>query len=260
MNDPMTFPDRIVSRALSFGTQAAAYAEERPGYPDEAILWALEPVRSRTALRVLDLGAGTGKLTEALLRQAVDVVAVEPDPNMLSEFRQRFPEVKSLAGSAEKIPLPDGAVDAILVGQAMHWFDLDRAVPEMARVLTTGGVVAGLWNLDDDSVAWVRGLNEASGGCATPASAGWPESTRLDGRVFSVVEHARFAHSQRRTAESLAATLATRSGMLILSQAGREAAIIRIIEYLRSVPETAHGEFDLPLVTGVLRARLAPDR
>ena len=139
----------------SFGAAAAAYAEHRPVYAEAAVEWALEPVRERRPLRVADIGAGTGKLTAMLVRLGADVSAVEPDPQMLAELRRTMPEVHSAPGSAEELPLADASVDAVLAGQAMHWFDLDRALPEIARVLAPGGVLAGLWNVDDDRVAWV---------------------------------------------------------------------------------------------------------
>ncbi|MFF5212947.1 class I SAM-dependent methyltransferase [Streptosporangium sp. NPDC000396] len=248
-------PETHALRASSFGNQAAAYARERPDYPDAAVLWALEPVAGRAPLRVLDLGAGTGKLTEVLLRHVADVVAVEPDPAMLAELRHRLPGARALAGAAEEIPLPDESVDAILVGQALHWFDLDRAVPEMARVLKRGGVLAGLWNLDDDRVPWVSGLKKVAG--STVSFKQWrPTLIPLEGRCFRVVEQTDFPHAQRRTAESMAATIATHSHVLILPEAERAALMARIAGYLRSVPETAHGEFDLPITTAVIRALL----
>ncbi len=138
------------SRARSFGAVAAAYAEHRPGYPAAALDWALAPVAGSAsgARTLLDLGAGTGKLTTALLGRGA-VIAVEPDPAMLAELRRRLPDVDAREGSAESIPLPTGSVDAVLVGQAWHWFDTGRALPELARVLRPGGVLAALWNADD---------------------------------------------------------------------------------------------------------------
>ena len=153
--------DRL-RRGSSFGAAAAAYAEHRPDYAEAAVRWALEPVWDRRPVRVADIGAGTGKLTAMLVRLGADVTAVEPDPQMLAELRRAMPEVRSAPGSAEEIPLPDASVDAVLAGQAMHWFDMDRAMPEIARVLTPGGVLAGLWNVDDDRVGWVAELAEFS--------------------------------------------------------------------------------------------------
>ena len=137
-------------RALSFGSAAAEYAAARPSYPAEAVRWAIGDAR-----RVLDLGAGTGKLTQVVLALGLEAVAVEPDDAM----RALIP-AESYAGTAEEIPLPDASVDAIVVGQAFHWFDPVRAIPEMVRVLRSGGRIGLFWNLYDDRVAWVEALCE----------------------------------------------------------------------------------------------------
>src|SRR5438309_10845552 len=133
-----------VRYASSFGAAAGAYAEHRPDYAPAAVRWALEPAPGP---RVLDLGAGTGKLTATLVALGADVIAVEPDPAMLSELRRALPAVRALPGSAEAIPLPDACVDAVLAGNAMHWFDMAVAGPEIARVLAPGGILASLWNV-----------------------------------------------------------------------------------------------------------------
>jgi 16S rRNA A1518/A1519 N6-dimethyltransferase RsmA/KsgA/DIM1 with predicted DNA glycosylase/AP lyase activity len=100
-------PDARRLYACSFGAAATAYAEHRPDYAQAALRWALEPARD---LRVIDLGAGTGKLTAVLVALGVEVIAVEPDPAMLSEARRGLPAVRVLSGSAEAIPLPDASV------------------------------------------------------------------------------------------------------------------------------------------------------
>ena len=118
-------------RSLSFGSAAAAYERGRPSYPPEAIDWLLPA----GALKVLDLGAGTGKLTTRLVERGLDVVAVDPIPDMLERLRASLPDTLALEGTAEEIPLEDNSVDAVLVAQAWHWVDPQRAVPEIARVL-----------------------------------------------------------------------------------------------------------------------------
>lgn len=246
--------------ASSFGAAASAYAEHRPDYARAAVRWALE---AAPGPRVLDLGAGTGKLTATLASSGAEVTAVEPDPAMLTELRRSLPDVRALPGSAEAVPLPDASVDAVLAGNAMHWFDMSVAGPEITRVLSPGGVLAGLWNVMDDSVEWVAGLARVSGSAAigprdTPAA--WRAETAdahlpRTGRAarFGSPEQALFPHGQRRTADSLVATLATRAGMLVMPEQDRQAALGRIRAFLASRPETAHGEFTLPLLTGVLR-------
>ncbi|GAA5106310.1 class I SAM-dependent methyltransferase [Nocardia iowensis] len=254
--------ERDTRHALSFGTAAVAYAEHRPDYAPAAVHWALE---SAPGPRVLDLGAGTGKLTGTLCALGADVIAVEPDPAMLTQLRCALPGVRVLPGSAEAIPLPDGSVDAVLAGNALHWFDMTVAGPEIARVLAPGGTLAGLWNVVDNRVDWVAGLERVSGSAAIG-----PRDTLSSWRVataglhlpdtgvvarFGSSEQAEFPHGQRRTADSLVATIATRAGMLVMPEQERAATLTRIRAFLASRPETNSGEFTLPMLTGVLRAR-----
>ncbi|HEY0936395.1 MAG TPA: class I SAM-dependent methyltransferase, partial [Trebonia sp.] len=202
--------DEWTRRGSSFGAVAAAYSEYRPDYPADAVRWCVAPVgRDIGSLRILDLGAGTGKLTALLAALGADVTAVEPDAAMLAELRRGLPSVPARSGTAEQIPLEDASVDAVLCAQAMHWFDLSRALPEIARVLVPGGTLAGLWNSDDDRVDWVAGLQDAARGAAAPSlsrrrqeAAGF--STRqFGGELFTPVERAEFANSQRLTAGTL---------------------------------------------------------
>jgi len=146
-------------RSLSFGSAAAAYDHGRPSYPPEAIDWLL-PTGAR---QVLDLGAGTGKLTTRLVERGLDVVAVDPIPDMLEVLRTSLPETRALLGTAEEIPLPDDSVDAVLVAQAWHWVDPERAIPEVARVLRPGGRLGLVWNTRDERLGWVRELGQIIG-------------------------------------------------------------------------------------------------
>lgn len=249
-------------RASSFGAAAAQYAQHRPGYADAAIRWCLAPVSDARPLRVVDLGAGTGILTGALADLGANVVAVEPDRAMLAELRRRLPGVEALAGSAEAVPLPDRSADAVLCGQAMHWFDLGRALPEIARVLTPGGVLAGLWNVEDDRLDWVAKLAVITK--SGPTLSGWREIPDPDSEQsvlftgsswFAPVEAGEFGNEQQRNAESLVATYATTSRVIVMDEAERAATLAAIRDFLRSRPETSAGEFTVPLVTVALRAR-----
>jgi len=253
--------DEWVRRGSSFGAVASAYAELRPGYPDDAVRWAVAPLgRDARGLRVVDLGAGTGILTGQLIGMGADVTAVEPDEAMRAEFRRRLPSARLVAGSAEDIPLPAGSVDAVLCGQAMHWFNLDAALPEIARVLTAGGVLAGLWNNDDDRVEWMAGLQTAAEGAMGAALRARRTQTaalqegRFDRRLFTAVERAEFPNAQRCTIESLVALVGTHSRLLVMPAPERDRVLSQVADYLRDRPETSAGEFIAPLVTLVLRA------
>lgn len=132
-------------QALSFGAVAEDYDRVRPGYPAEVVRWAL----GTAPLHVVDLGAGTGKLTRVLLAEGHSVVAVEPDAAMRQRLVDSTPGVVALAGTGEAVPLPDASVDAVLVAQAWHWMDRRAAAAELARVVRPGGCVVLLWNVRD---------------------------------------------------------------------------------------------------------------
>lgn len=256
MND-----EERLRRGSSYGPVAAAYAEHRPDYPEDSVRWCLAAAgQDVSRLRVLDLGAGTGKLTALLARLCADVTAVEPDPVMLTELRLQLPGVRSLPGSAEAIPLPEDSVDAVLCGQSLHWFDLDVAVPEIARVLAVGGVLGALWNCYDDRVEWVAGLKSVAQGAANPslsdrrADEARFGADRFGPGRFSPADRAEFPHGQARTAGSLVATIATHSKMLVIEQAERDQLLADVTAYLAGRPETSSGEFTVPMVTTALRA------
>lgn len=137
----------MIDPARSFDLAAEEYEATRPSYPDE--LLDLLPVA--TGATVLDLGAGTGKLTRVLARRYARVIAVEPLDGMRAILERVVRDVEALPGSAEQIPLDDASVDAVFAAQAFHWFEHARAIPEIARVLRPGGVLAVVWNGPDES-------------------------------------------------------------------------------------------------------------
>jgi len=160
---PYDVPASVLARA--FGAEAARYDQARPSYPAEAVarvLDALAPTGAEPPARIVDIGAGTGKLTALLVGRAAEVMAVEPDPQMLAVLTARLPQVRAVTGSAERIPLPDASVDAIVAGQAFHWFARPDADREFARVLRPGGVVGLFWNIPDRGVGWVDQLYRAT--------------------------------------------------------------------------------------------------
>lgn len=264
MNDE----DERLRRGSSFGAVAASYSEHRPDYPADAIRWCLAPAAASAgldvaALKVADLGAGTGKLTRQLADIVGGVTAVEPSQAMLAELTRALPSVPAFLGSAESIPLPDASVHAVLCGQSLHWFNLELALPEIARVLIPGGVLGAMWNSDDDRVDWVAGLQAAAEGAASPPlsrrrseAADMALAATGDGeeRYFTPPVSAEFPNGQRRTAETLVATMATHSRFLIMEPERREWILAQVRDYLASRPETASGEFTLPMMTSVIRA------
>ena len=143
----------------SFGRIADLYERLRPTYPAGA----LDAVLPADARRVVDVGAGTGKLTAVLVARGLDVIAVEPDDRMRAVLTATVSQADARAGAAEQLPLADGEVQAVLFAQAWHWADPDLAAREARRVLTSGGVLAMLWNLHDDRIGWVAELNRLTG-------------------------------------------------------------------------------------------------
>jgi SAM-dependent methyltransferase len=142
------------NRALSFGAVAREYHRFRPRTPPALLDW----IVPTDAASCLDLAAGTGALTQLLVGRIASVTAVEPDPGMRAVLSAAVPQATVLSGTAEAIPLPDGCVDAVFVSSAWHWFDLELAVPEIARVLRSGGRLAVIGNRMDLRVDWVRAL------------------------------------------------------------------------------------------------------
>jgi SAM-dependent methyltransferase len=176
-------------RARSFGDVADDYARARPSYPIEAVSWLL----GADPLVVVDLGAGTGRLTEVLAGQDHRVIAVEPLPGLRQKLAAAVPKARLLAGTAEDIPLEDGSADAVVVGQAFHWFDVEPALAEIRRVLRPGGRIGLLWNFRESSQGWMRDLAAIAGENDLPE--GWlaefeglDRVARVEGRVFPL-EH-----------------------------------------------------------------------
>ena len=137
-------------RAASFDELGERYHLVRPGYPDDAVDWMLPP----GARDVLDLGAGTGRLTDSLVARGLSVVAVDPSERLLAVLSGRHPGVRTIVGTAERLELPDASLDAVVVGQAWHWMDVEVASTEAARVLRPGGTLAMVWNQRVPAPGW----------------------------------------------------------------------------------------------------------
>ena len=185
----------IHEAARGFEHAPKPYEIGRPAYPAEAIERLVAELGIEDGTRVLDLAAGTGKLTRMLVPTGAFVVAVEPVDGMRAELTRSLPGVQARAGTAEAIPLPDGSVDAVVVGQAFHWFDGDAALAEIHRVLRPGGRLGLIWNVKDESVDWIEklgGIMESYRGDAPRVASGaWKEAFDRT-TLFTPLERARF--------------------------------------------------------------------
>lgn len=240
------------TQALSFGAAAAEYDRFRPRYPQAAVRWALDGLGS--AARVIDLGAGTGILTRAVRALGHEVTAVEPDPGMRLQLTAATSDVDVLAGGAESIPLPDAVADAVVVGQAYHWFDRERAHAEIARVLRTGGTFAPIWNIRDDRVEWVAEMSRIAHMSDTTADL--TGSVTTFGPAFGEVELGEFVHHTVLTADEVAGLIRTRSYYLTTDRSRQEKVDREIRELLATHPDLAgRDRVELPYRTLVFRAR-----
>lgn len=225
-------------QAASFGAAADAYERGRPPYPPEAAAWSV-PDAART---VVDLGAGTGKLTRALRAPGREVVAVEPSAGMRAEFARVLPGVRVLAGTGESIPLPDASADAVVCAQAWHWVDPGRAVPEAARVLRPGGRLALVWNSRDVSVPWVAELDRILRDHA--AAPGEDRQVDRVGEPFGPVERRDFRWRHPMPAAEIVDMVASRSYVITLAPAVRAGLLDRVRALL-----AAERPAEMPYVT-----------
>ncbi|HUZ15551.1 MAG TPA: methyltransferase domain-containing protein [Gaiellaceae bacterium] len=218
---------------FSFGRVAEHYERARPPYADVAVDWAIERLGLGAGARVLDLAAGTGRLTRALVERGLDVVAVEPDDGMRAVLVQAVPGVEARAGGAEDIPLPDASVDAVTVGQAFHWFETGHALAEMHRVLRPGGGFALLWNQfnhDDPLLGPVDEFLRARRPSDARRSS-WRD--RYDGRGFGPLEEHVFDQERPMSVDEVVAWVASTSPVIAApaeEQLEIEAAVRRLAD------------------------------
>ena len=246
-------PEGRQERSLSFGAQASAYERGRPSYPPEAVDWLLATGTGQPVRDVLDLGAGTGKLTSRLVERGLRVVAVDPITEMLDVLRESLPDTPALLGSAEQIPLDDDSVDAVLVAQAWHWFDPERAISEVVRVLRPGGRLGLLWNVRDERLGWVKDFGRIVG-----LEHDWADATVDLPDPFIDVQTHQVEWTNYITPQALIDYVASRSYCITSPADVRTRTLDDVRQLLASHPALAGSQgIALPYVTVCARAVLA---
>ncbi len=179
--------------AAGFDRSAAAYERGRPGYPPEAVAWLVGRLGLAPGRTVVDLAAGTGKLTRLLVPTGARVIAVEPVEGMRAQLEETVPEVEAMAGVAERMPLADGSADAVTVAQAFHWFATDDALAEIARVLLPGGWLGLIWNVRDFDDPLQRAISEIllpfRGDVPSERDSNWRDVLEQHPRFGPIEEH-----------------------------------------------------------------------
>ena len=226
---------------------ADVYERARPEYPAEAVDWIAKRLDLRPGRTVLDLGAGTGKLTRALVPTGARVIAVEPGDAMRAELERAVPSAVALRGSAEVIPLGDESVDAITVGQAFHWFRHGEAIPELHRVLRRGRFIALVWNsrdLDNPLHQEIGDLIAPFVPPDRPPSDQWPLALE-ESPLFGPLEEQRFSFSEELDADALAERIASVSFVAAASAGARR----QLDAQLRAVAGRLGGAVEFSYVT-----------
>jgi ubiquinone/menaquinone biosynthesis C-methylase UbiE len=231
-------------RRYSFETVAEVYERGRPPYADPAIAWIAERLGIGPGRRVLDLAAGTGKLTRQLVPLGAEVVAVEPGDRMRGVLERVLPDVEALPGSAEAIPLPDASVDAATVGQAFHWFRTREALAELHRVIRPGGGIALLWNAWDDHDPRLHAIDMLVRRWRPGPT--WRED--YDGTLFGELEERTFRQQRAVTSDSLVEWVASSSGVATAAPNERE----RMLAEVRAFADA--GVIDVWIATDVVVA------
>ncbi len=235
----------MAGERLSFGQAADRYDRARPSYPTEAAAW----LTGAGPGRVLELGAGTGKLTAQLVALGHEVVATDPDHRMLGLLAATVPGAHVCTGAAERIPVASRSVDVVVAAQSFHWFDRPRALPEIARVLKPGGVLALVWNVRDEGIPWVRRLGELIGTAERDVD---PVVLLGDDPHFGWVDDATYRHWQDLDREGLVDLAASRSNVAAMADDERAETLRRVAEMYDGFGR-GHDGMRLPYLTHCYR-------
>jgi SAM-dependent methyltransferase len=238
-----------------FETGSDVYERARPAYPTEAVDLMIATAGLSSGHRVLDLAAGTGKLTRQLHQRGLRCLAAEPSPSMRAVFARVVPGVPMVGATAERIPLGDGTVDAVVVAQAFHWFDPEVALAEMARVLRPGGWLALVWNERDESVPMVTELVGISKwDVSAPYPIGMDFGAVIDrSERFGTVRRTRLPFVQELDVAAFVDQVASRSYVQVLPEPDRRALLQQVEAFGSSLPQP----IAMPYITDLFCAPLA---
>ena len=239
--------------AAGFGSAAEVYERGRPSYPAEVVELFAAELGIGSGTTVVDLAAGTGKLTRLLVPTGANVVAVEPVEAMRAQLGAAVPDVDVREGTAEQLPFDDASLDAVTVAQAFHWFDPDAALAEIARVLRSGGGLGLVWNQRDESVPWVATLSELyEWGTRRPyeRDADWAGTVAASGS-FSPVQRRQLAFAQPMDADTLVDRVLSTSYVAARAPEDNAELEAAVRELVSGFPE----RFELPYVTDVYWCR-----
>lgn len=212
--------------ARGFDRQADAYDRGRPGYPAEAIEFVIETLRIGPDATIVDLAAGTGKITRDLVPTGAELIAIEPVAGMREVLSRSLPDVRVADGTAESLPLDDASVDGVVVAQAFHWFDGPRALAELARVLRPGGRLAVVFNVRDErdpvQAALERVWEPYRGDTPTHRTGAWQRAFE-PAEPFTPLAHGAFRNEQRVSSDQLVDRVVSVSFIATLDGAQRAA-------------------------------------
>jgi SAM-dependent methyltransferase len=236
--------DHRIHEAAARGFEAAVerYERGRPGYPDDAVSYLVRELEVAPGRDLVELGAGTGKLTELLALTGANVTAIEPIEAMRDALRRNCPTVTVLDGTAEEIPVAGASADAVVAAQAFHWFDADRALAEVARVLRPDGRLGLIWNARDEASDWSERLtaifDRLAGDGPRYRDMRWRDAfTRTD--AFGPLHHQVAYHVHEVTREGFLDRVLSVSYVASAPAAERDRVVAEVASMLETDPELA---------------------
>jgi SAM-dependent methyltransferase len=220
----------------------ADYEAARPSYPPDAVAWFVENLCIEPGRTVVDLAAGTGKLTRLLEPAGATLIAAEPVAGMRATFRQILPTIPIIATTAEQLAFRDASLDAVVIAQAFHWFDESQAIAALARAVRVGGRVGLVWNARDRSVPWVDEIwsiiDRVEKRAPWRDHENWRDSALREMPGFGPLHSAEFRHEQVVSPEEMVQRVASVSHVAVLPHAEREPVLDEVRAVLRNDRET----------------------